>query len=114
MALPDVVKNTCAHVDTDIDPAPICGCRPHFPTLQLDSPLSAPLVLNEEQSEARRQRPGKKRRARFNRLVERLVEKKLAEPTWAPLAAELPPSIAASVEKSQKVSTLVAILASRK
>lgn len=77
--------------------------------------MGAPLVRDEEPGRVgRHKRFGRKRRERFHRFVERLVEKKLAEPDVDPLLGKLPPSIAASSEKRQKVSALVAKLASAK
>mmetsp|Transcript_34449 Transcript_34449/g.97878 ORF Transcript_34449/g.97878 Transcript_34449/m.97878 type:complete len:166 (-) Transcript_34449:88-585(-) len=55
---------------------------------------------------ATRHRYGKKRRARFHRLVDRLVEKTWEDPTLD-LRAELPPSTARSEASIRHVSELI-------
>mmetsp|Transcript_73785 Transcript_73785/g.207209 ORF Transcript_73785/g.207209 Transcript_73785/m.207209 type:complete len:121 (-) Transcript_73785:413-775(-) len=116
VALRAAVNDTLAHIDTDVDIAPSCRCLSHPPsaTLLHDSELGATLARKEEPApQGRRKRPGKKRRASFQRLVDRLVEKTVADPAFdALMEGGLPPSVASSSEKMQKLRELVAKLAS--
>lgn len=111
MALQYVVKNTFVHIIIDVEPAPARRCRSHPPRSSLKA--DDMVVSNEEPApEVRRARLGKRRRARLHRLVGDLVETKLAEPAFDPLSVVLPPSIATSAERRQRMSALVLKLSS--
>lgn len=118
MAFRVIVKNTFVHIEVDEGPSLARRCRSHSPSpsslCEAHSTSTDGPGVNSISRRAGRKRPGKKRRVRFERLIDRLVDRSLAEPAFELGSELLPPSIGASAVKTQKVSALVARVASRR